>query len=134
MFASEPVEHLLAEVPERRVAEVVRQRRRLDDVGVAAAEPVDEGVGGHAFGDRPRDLGHLQAVGQPVVHEQPRARRAHDLRDPREAGEEGRRGDPVAVDAERAARQPDPGLGHPRPPPRPPLLVHAAQAIPARTP
>ena len=35
---ADPVQHLLTEMPERRVAEVVGQRRGLDDVGVAAAE------------------------------------------------------------------------------------------------
>ncbi len=36
--AADPVQHLLPQVPERRVPEVVGQRRGLDDVGVAAAE------------------------------------------------------------------------------------------------
>ena len=125
-----PVEHLLAEVPERRVAEVVGQRGRLDDVGVAATQLRHQRVAGHPLGDRPGDLRHLQAVGQPVVHEQARPGGAHHLRDAREAGEERRSGDPVAVDAERAGRQAHPRLGDPRPPRRSRLVVHAAQAIP----
>ena len=52
-------EHPLAVVPERRVAEVVRQRGGLDDVGLAA-----EGAR-----QVPGDLGDLEAVGQPVAHE-----------------------------------------------------------------
>ena len=43
-LAGHPVEHLLAEVPERRMAEVVGQRRGLDDVGVAAAQLADQRV------------------------------------------------------------------------------------------
>jgi len=46
-------------VPERRVAQVVRQSSGLDDVGLAAQGPREV----------PRHLGHLEAVGQPVAHE-----------------------------------------------------------------
>ena len=53
--ASDP----LAVVAERRVAEVVRERRGLGDVGVAA-----EGAGQVAG-----DLRHLEAVGEPVADE-----------------------------------------------------------------
>ena len=52
-------QHPLAVVPERRVAEVVGERRRLDDVGLAAQRPRQV----------TRDLGHLEAVGQPVADE-----------------------------------------------------------------
>ena len=52
-------QHPLAVVAERRVAEVVGQRRRLRDVGVATQRP----------GQVARDLGHLEAVGQPVADE-----------------------------------------------------------------
>ena len=41
-LAGQPVEHLLAEVPERRVAEVVGERGRLDHVRVAAAQLVEQ--------------------------------------------------------------------------------------------
>ena len=53
------VQRDLAVVPERRVPQVVGQRRGLGEVGVAA-ERVRQ-VAGH--------LGHLEAVGQPVAHE-----------------------------------------------------------------
>ncbi len=49
------VEHLLAVVPERRVAQVVGEAGRLDEVGVAAQ--------GRA--QLPADLGALQGVGEP---------------------------------------------------------------------
>jgi hypothetical protein len=49
----------LAVVPERRVAEVVRQGSGLHDVGLAAQRP------GQVTGD----LGDLEAVGQPVADE-----------------------------------------------------------------
>ena len=52
-------QHPLAVVPERRVAEVVGQGRGLDDVGLAAQRPRQ--VAG--------DLGHLEAVGEPVADE-----------------------------------------------------------------
>ena len=89
-----------------------------------------DGSQAQPLGDRPRDLRHLQAVRQPVVHQQAHPGRADHLRDAREPGEERRRGDPVAVDAERAGREAHPVLGDPRPPRRPCLVVHAGQAIP----
>ena len=49
----------LAVVAERWMAEVVGQRRRLDDVGMAAERP------GQVAGD----LGHLETVGEPVADE-----------------------------------------------------------------
>ena len=52
-------QHPLAVVAERRVAEVVGQRRGLGDVGVAAQRP------GQVAGD----LGDLEAVGEPVADE-----------------------------------------------------------------
>lgn len=66
------VERLLAEVPERRVPEVVRERGGLGDVRVAAAQLRGEigfGPGGDPLGDGPRDLRDLQAVGEPVVQQ-----------------------------------------------------------------
>ena len=57
--AREPVERALAVVPERRVSEVVRERRGLGDVG----------VGAERAGEVARDLGDLEAVGQPVADE-----------------------------------------------------------------
>ena len=88
----QPVKDPLAEVAERRVSEVVGERRRLHHVGVAAAELVQQvaipGVGGEPLGDGPADLGDLEAVGQPVVHQQPGAARADHLGDAAEAGEE----------------------------------------------
>ena len=63
------VERRLAVVAERRVAEVVGEARRFDDVGVAA-----EGVRELA-----PDLGDLERVGQPVADEVA-ARRPDDLR------------------------------------------------------
>ena len=92
-------QHPLAVVAERRVAEVVGQRRGLGDVGLAA-----EGAGQVAG-----DLGDLEAVGQPVADEvvalrpdhlglgrQPPARRG--VHDPRPVTLERRalrRGDPL---------------------------------------
>ena len=60
------VEHLLADVPERRVPEVVAEADRLDQVLVQAQRP----------GDRPRDRGDLERVGEPrAVVVAPRAPR-----------------------------------------------------------
>ena len=131
-LAGHPVEHLLAEVPERRVAEVVGQRRGLDDVGVAAAQLADQ---------RRRGRSSRSAIARAtcatcrlwvsrLCTSRPAPAGAHHLGDAREPGEERRGGDPVAVDAERAGREAHAGLGDPRPPRRPRLVVHAAQAIP----
>src|SRR6185503_309869 len=60
----ELVERAFAVVPERRVADVVREPGGVDDVGVAP----------EVLGDPPPDLGHLQRVREPG------ARRAADLR------------------------------------------------------
>jgi hypothetical protein len=49
------VEHLLADMAERWVPEVVTETDRLDEVLVQAQRP------GHGAGDR----GHLEGVGQP---------------------------------------------------------------------
>ena len=65
----ERVEHPLAGVAERRVAEIVAERDRLGQLLVQAQH----------LGDGPRDLRHLERVGQPrpvVVA----ARREEDLR------------------------------------------------------
>ena len=114
--AGDPVEDLLAEVPERRVPQVVGERRGLDDVGVAAAQRVEQAVScGSApdpLGDRPGHLRHLQAVGEPVV-QQPGAAGLTTWVTPAEPGEERRGGDPVAVDPERAGRQAGPVSGNP---------------------
>ena len=53
------VEHGLAVVAERRVAEVVREARRVDDVGVTAERGAELAT----------DLRHLERVGQAVAHE-----------------------------------------------------------------
>ena len=58
-LGGEPVERPLAVVPERRVPEVVRERRGLGDVGVSAERA----------GEVARDLGDLEAVRQPVADE-----------------------------------------------------------------
>ena len=88
----DPVEHLLTEVPERRVAQVVGERRGLDHVRIAAAERVEQVavplVADQPLGHRPPHLGDLQAVRQPVVHQQPGAARADHLGDAAEPGEE----------------------------------------------
>jgi hypothetical protein len=102
------VEHPLAEVAERRVPEVVRQRRRLHHVRVAAAQLLQlvGGLPGHQpFGDRPGHLCHLQAVGEPVVHQQAGATGADHLGDAAQPGEERRADDPVAVHPEGAERE-----------------------------
>ena len=52
-------EHPLAVVPERRMAEVVGEGRRLHQVGLAAQSP----------GEVAGDLGDLEAVGEPVADE-----------------------------------------------------------------
>ena len=55
-----PVQYLLAEVPERRVPQVVRERGRLDHVRVAPAQLVQQvlaAVAGQPLGDRPRRPG-----------------------------------------------------------------------------
>ena len=75
----QPVQHPLPQVPERRVTEVVGERGRLHHVRVAAAElrPAGRGAPPSAvqpLGDRAGHLGHLQAVGEPVVHQQARSR------------------------------------------------------------
>ena len=57
------------------------------------------------LGDRPAHLGDLQAVREPVVHQQAGAARADHLGDAAQPGEERRADDPVAVDPERAGRQ-----------------------------
>ena len=53
------VQDVLAVVPERRVAQVVRQARGVGDVRVAAQPPAEV----------PGDLGHLQRVGEPGPQE-----------------------------------------------------------------
>ena len=76
------VQRVLAVVTERRVAQVVGQRGGLGDVRLRAQRPRQV----------PRDLGHLEAVGEPVADEvvhlrpvhlglggqPPRGRRVHD--------------------------------------------------------
>lgn len=70
-MAGDPVEGLLAEVPERRMPQIVRERRGLGDVRIAAAQFRGE-FGGIAarvdpLGDGARDLRDLEAVREPVV-------------------------------------------------------------------
>ena len=85
-------QHPLAVVPVRRVAEVVRQRRGLHEVGVAAQGP------GQVAGD----LGHLERVGQPVADEVV-GLRTHDLRLGRQPARGRGMDDPGAVALERPA-------------------------------
>ena len=61
------VQRVLAVVAERRVAEVVGQRGGLRDVGLRAQRP----------GQVPRDLGDLEAVGEPVADEVVHLRPVH---------------------------------------------------------
>ena len=131
----EPVEHLLAEVPERRVAQVVGQRCRLDNVRVAAAQPVDQRVGWPSRSAIARaTCATCRLWVSRLCTSRPAPAGLTTWVTPGEPGEERRRGDPVAVDPERAGRQPDPGFGDPRPPRRPRVLIHTAQAIPGRLP
>jgi hypothetical protein len=85
-------EHSLPVVAERRVAEVVCERGGLDEVGLTAQRPCQV----------PRDLGDLEAVGQPVADEVV-ALRPHHLGLRREPT--ARRGvhEPGAVTLERGA-------------------------------
>ena len=57
---------------------------------------------GDPLRDRPAHLRHLQAVRQPVVHQQAGPARADHLGDTGQPGEERRADDPVTVDPERA--------------------------------
>jgi hypothetical protein len=87
------VEHPLAEVAERRVAEVVGQGGGLDDVRIAPTQLLGQ-IGfvrraGDAFRDRPGHLGDLEAVRHAVVHQQAGAARADHLGDAGQPGEEG---------------------------------------------
>ena len=82
-------QHPLAVVAERRVAQVVGQRRRLGDVG----------VGAECAGDVAGDLRHLEAVGQPVAGEVVALRPDH-LGLGREPAGRGRVHDPGAVPLE----------------------------------
>jgi hypothetical protein len=70
----DPVEHLLAEVAEGRVAKIVRERGSLDHVEIAAAEFVQQPRGilirGQPLGDGAGDLRDLEAVREPVVQQQ----------------------------------------------------------------
>lgn len=105
----QPVEHPLPQMPERRVPEVVRERGGLHHLRVAAAELLQQvpvrRVGRQPLRDRPGHLGHLQAVGEPVVHQQPGTTRADHLGDAVQPGEERRPDDPVPVGPERAGGQ-----------------------------
>ena len=85
-LAQAAIEHLLARVSERRVAEVVAEPDRLDQVLVEPQRP----------GDRPGDLRDLDRVGQtrPVVVP---LRGDEDLRLVLEAAERLAVDDPVAV-------------------------------------
>ena len=88
------VEHLLADVPERRVPEVVAEPDRLDEILVQPQRPRD----------RARDRGHLERVGEPravVVA----ARRHEHLRLVRQPAERLAVHDPVAVALERRAQR-----------------------------
>ena len=88
------VEHLLADVPERRVPEVVAEADRLDQILVQAQRPRD----------RARDRRHLERVRQPraVVVAQ---RRHEHLRLVRQPAKRLAVHDPVAVALERRAQR-----------------------------
>ena len=96
--AAELGQHPLAVVAERRVAEVVGQRRGLGDVGLAAEGP------GQVAGD----LGDLEAVGEPVADEVVALRPDHLGLGRQPAARRGVH-DPRAVALERRAL----GRGHP---------------------
>ena len=88
------VEHLLADVPERRVAEVVAEADRLGEVLVQAQRPCDGA----------RDAGHLERVRQArAVVVAPR--RDEDLRLVRQPAEGLAVDDPVAVALEGRAQR-----------------------------
>jgi hypothetical protein len=86
------VERPLTVVPERRVAEVVRERGGLDDVRVAAQGPAEVAC----------DLRDLEGVGQPVAHEVV-GLRPDDLRLGREPAQRRRVHEPGPVALERRA-------------------------------
>ena len=124
----EPVQHLLAQVPERRVPEVVGQRRRLDHVGVAAAErrhrwPRCAASALSCSAMARATWATCRLCVSRLCTSNPRPGRADHLGDPGQPGEERGRGDPVAVHPERAAGQAGPGLLHSGPPPGPPRLI-----------
>ena len=97
-----PVEHLLADVPEGRMPEIVAEPDRLDEILVQRQRARD----------RPRDLGHLERVRQPraVVIA---LRRDEDLRLVLQAPERLGVHDPVAIALEGRA-QPAVGSGRSR--------------------
>ena len=101
----EPIQHVLAQVPEWRMPKVVGERRGLHHVRVTAAERSQQVgvplVGVQALGHGSGDLSHLEAVGEPVVHKQAGAAWADHLGDTTEPDEERRADDAVAVSAER---------------------------------
>jgi hypothetical protein len=117
-FARHPIQHPLAEMPERRVPEVVRVGRGLRDDRVAPPEPGHDGAGPVVLaplppqergvprlvarelrGDDPRHGAHLERVGEAVVHHRPHAGLRHDLGHVREPGEVGGEADALEIDA-----------------------------------
>jgi hypothetical protein len=79
--------------------------RSSDSLKFFRNSPIGVPAGHQALGDGPAHLRHLQAVGEPVVHEQAGATRADHLGDAAQPREERRTDDPVAVHPERAQRQ-----------------------------
>ena len=104
MPAADGVERRLAVVPERRVAEVVREAGDVDDVRVAAERRAELAA----------DLGDLEGVRQPVAHEVVAAG-LHDLRLGREPAEAGGVHHPRPVAGEVVADRRACGLGPRRP-------------------
>ena len=126
--SSDRVERALAVEPERRVPEVVRERRGVDDVGIAAERGPE----------LPADLGDLERMRQPVADEVVAVGR-DDLGLGREPAQRGRVDDASAVARELLPVRPfqgrilgDPAFavrrvvgrrGHPTGPPVPVLVV-----------
>ena len=103
-LAGEPVEHALADMAERRVAEVVGARRGLHDDGVAAVldgERVRRRRGiRQPDRDRASHRRDLDGVGEPVVDQRTRARLRDHLGDRGQAREVRREPDPLEVEPE----------------------------------
>ncbi len=105
----QPVQHLLPQMPERRVPEVVRERGGLDHRRVAPTQPGHYAFSvhiGHSLGQPDGDLRDFQTVRQPVVQQQPRSGRADHLGDAGQPGKKRRLDHPVPVSSVRVAGRP----------------------------
>ncbi len=101
----DPVQDPFAEVTERRVAQIVRAGRGLHDDRIAATELFGQrgvGAGPNRGRDGPGDRGHLDGVGQPVVHHLTGGALRDHLGDGRQPGEVRREPDPLQIGAKRA--------------------------------